>query len=132
MSEAIKQETVPGHDYAYNTPLEDLDVSNPHLWPSEEMWPIFERLRDEDPLHYCKDGWTSEGRTEMDEPIGPYWSVTRYEDIMAVDTDHKRFLPSRQLFCPIRRLILNCRCLLPWISPSMMCSVKQWRRSSHR
>ena len=52
MSEAIKQETVPGHDYAYNTPLEDLDVSNPHLWPSQEMWPIFERLRDEDPLHY--------------------------------------------------------------------------------
>ena len=49
MSEAIKQETVPGHDYAYNTPLEDLDVSNPHLWPSEEMWPVFERLRDEDP-----------------------------------------------------------------------------------
>ena len=41
MSEAIKQETVPGHDYAYNTPLEDLDVSNPHLWPSEEMWPGF-------------------------------------------------------------------------------------------
>ena len=100
MSEAIKQETVPGHDYAYNTPLEDLDVSNPHLWPSQEMWPIFERLRDEDPLHYCKDGWTSEVRTETDEPIGPYWSVTRYEDIMAVDTDHKRFSSEPAIVLP--------------------------------
>ncbi|HAT08946.1 MAG TPA: cytochrome P450 [Rhodobiaceae bacterium] len=100
MSEAIKHETVPGHDYAYNTPLEDLDVSNPHLWPSQEMWPVFERLRDEDPLHYCKAGWTSEGRTDLDEPIGPYWSVTRYDDIMAIDTDHKRFSSEPAIVLP--------------------------------
>jgi cytochrome P450 len=40
-------------------------------------------MRDEDPLHYCPDSFN-----------GPYWSVTRYEDIMAVDTDHKRFSSS--------------------------------------
>ena len=28
MSEAVKQDMRPGADYAYNTPLEDLDPSN--------------------------------------------------------------------------------------------------------
>ena len=36
----------------------------------------------------------------MDEPIGPYWSVTRYEDIMAVDTDHKRFSSEPAIVLP--------------------------------
>jgi len=45
MSEAIKQATTAAEDYAYSTPLDELDVSNPHLWPNEEYWPIFERLR---------------------------------------------------------------------------------------
>jgi cytochrome P450 len=100
MSEAIKEETVPGHDYSYNTPLEDLDVSNPHLWPSEEMWPVFERMRNEDPLHYTRDGWTSPDRTLNDDPIGPFWSVTRYDDIMAIDTDHKRFSSEPSIVLP--------------------------------
>ena len=100
MSEAIKQDAVTGRDYAYNTPLEDIDVSNPHLWPSGEMWPIFERMREEDPLHYCKGGWDSPMRPEDSEPIGPYWSVTRYDDIMAIDTDHKRFSSEPAIVLP--------------------------------
>ena len=31
MSEAIKQATTAAEDYAYSTPLDELDVSNPHL-----------------------------------------------------------------------------------------------------
>ncbi|MGI9440110.1 MAG: cytochrome P450 [Parvibaculales bacterium] len=91
MSEAVKTEMSAAEEAAYTTPLADLDPSNPHLWPHEEYWPIFDRLRAEDPLHYCKDGWTSPERNDDDEPIGPYWSVTRYDDVMAIDTDHKRF-----------------------------------------
>ena len=34
-------------------------------------------------MHYC-------GCNEEDR-VGPYWSITRYDDIMAVDTDHKTF-----------------------------------------
>jgi cytochrome P450 len=47
------------------------------------MWDRFDRLRKEDPVHYTPDSF-----------VGPYWSVTKYEDIMAVDTDHKRFSSS--------------------------------------
>ena len=91
VNQAINNIFSPGHDHAYNTPLADLDVSDPTLWPNQAMWAVFKRLRDEDPLHYCKDGWNSIARSPEDETVGPYWSVTRYEDIMAIDTDHHRF-----------------------------------------
>jgi cytochrome P450 len=42
------------------------------------MWPYFERLRREDPVHYCAAS-----------TFGPYWSVTKYKDIMQVDTSHQ-------------------------------------------
>ena len=100
MNQALKKEAIPGHDYAYGTALEDLDVSDPHLWPEQKMWPIFERLRNEDPLHYCREGWTSPERPADMEPIGPYWSVTRYEDIMAIDTDHHRFSSEPAIVLP--------------------------------
>lgn len=91
VNQAINNIFSSGHDHAYNTPLADLDVSDPTLWPNQAMWAVFKRLRDEDPLHYCKDGWNSIARSPEDETVGPYWSVTRYEDIMAIDTDHHRF-----------------------------------------
>ena len=78
MNQAMNDVFKSGHDYAYNTPLEDIDVSHPRLWPSEEMWAVFKRLRDEEPLHYCRAGWDSAARTPDDEPVGPYWSVTRF------------------------------------------------------
>ena len=62
---------------AYATPIEDFDVGHPELFRSNTFWPYFERLRREDPVHYC--------RASM---FGPYWSVTRYDDIMKVDTSH--------------------------------------------
>ena len=100
MSEAVKQDMRPGYDHAYNTPLEDLDPSNALLWPNEEYWPIFERLRNEEPLHWCKAAWESGDRSNDAPPIGPYWSVTRYEDIMAIDTDHKRFSSEPSIVLP--------------------------------
>ena len=65
---------------AYATPLADLNPSDPDLFRSNTHWPTFERLRDEDPVHYCRQS-----------EFGPYWSVTRYHDIMAVDTNHQVF-----------------------------------------
>jgi cytochrome P450 len=64
----------------YSIPLEDIDVSNPRLFQTEAHWRYFERLRAEDPVHYCKDS-----------PFGPYWSVTKFQDIMHVDTHHQIF-----------------------------------------
>ena len=60
MNQAFKAPQLPGHDYAYNTPLADLDPSNPLIWPKQEMWAVFERLRNEDPLHWCKEAWMSD------------------------------------------------------------------------
>src|ERR1700728_4057401 len=71
--------TDPRED-AYATPLDRIDVSNPHLYQDDTWRPYFERLRHEDPVHWCENGI-----------YGAFWSVTRYRDIMAVDTDHKAF-----------------------------------------
>jgi cytochrome P450/predicted MFS family arabinose efflux permease len=65
---------------AYAMALEDIDVSRPELWSADAIWPYFERLRREDPVHYCRSS-----------QFGPYWSVTRFQDIMAVDTNHEVF-----------------------------------------
>ncbi|MBO9547080.1 cytochrome P450 [Caulobacter sp.] len=66
---------------AYSIPLEDYHIADPALFQADAMWPYFERMRKEDPVHYSKG----------DEEIGPYWSITRYNDIMTVDTTHQIF-----------------------------------------
>jgi cytochrome P450 len=71
---------------AYSTPIEDFDVSDIGLFTSDTHWPWFERLRREDPVHYCKDS-----------AFGPYWSVTRFQDIVAVDSNHEVFSSSSEL-----------------------------------
>jgi cytochrome P450 len=65
---------------AYSTPLADLDPAQPALFQADAMWPIFERLRAEAPVHYTRE-----------HEFGPYWSITKYNDIMAVDTNHQQF-----------------------------------------
>ncbi len=61
----------------YELSLHEIDVANPYLFANNRQGPWFKRLRDEDPIHYCSDSVN-----------GPYWSVTRYDDIMKVDTSH--------------------------------------------
>src|SRR3954470_3068499 len=65
---------------AYSLPIEKLNPAQPELFQADAMWPIFERLRAEDPVHYCAE-----------HEFGPYWSICKYNDIMAIDTDHARF-----------------------------------------
>lgn len=65
-------------------PLEGFDVSNPALYEQEAWGPYFARLRREDPVHF-----TAESR------FGPYWSVSRYRDIMAVEVDHATYSNAR-------------------------------------
>ena len=60
------------HEDAYATPIERIDVSNPFLYQDDTWRPYFERLRREDPVHWCETGM-----------YGAFWSVTRYRDIMA-------------------------------------------------
>ncbi len=72
--------------HAYATPLGTIDVSDAKLYQDDTLWPYFERLRREDPVHYCEAS-----------PHGPYWSVTKYNDIMKVDTNHKVFSSEQSL-----------------------------------
>ena len=67
-------------DFANTIPLDQIDVSHPELWLNNSHWPLFERLRREAPVHYCANSL-----------FGPYWSITRFNDIMAVDTNHQVF-----------------------------------------
>ena len=66
--------------HAREMPLDDLDVSDWSLFRNDTLWPYFERLRHEDPVHFHPGGWA-----------GPYWSVTRFHDIKAVEADHEVF-----------------------------------------
>ncbi len=60
--------------------IEDIDVSNPFLYRQGRWQSYFKRLRDECPVHYQKHS-----------KFGPFWSVTRYEDILFVDRRHDLF-----------------------------------------
>lgn len=59
---------------AYDMPLEDIDVSQPEFHRTETIHPYFARLRNEDPVHYCRES-----------QFGPYWSLTRFNDIIEVE-----------------------------------------------
>jgi cytochrome P450 len=64
----------------YAQPIEALDPAQPDLFAQDAMWPIFERLRAEDPVHHADTA-----------AYGPFWSITRWNDIMAVDSNHQVF-----------------------------------------
>ncbi len=66
-----------GRDEAFAMPLEDIDVSNPHWFQNDTVGHFFERLRRDDPVHFFES-----------ERYGRVWSVTKYKDIMQVDTSH--------------------------------------------
>ncbi|MGH6957158.1 MAG: cytochrome P450 [Caulobacteraceae bacterium] len=65
---------------AYSTPLDKIDVAKGERFQNDTIWPFFERLRREDPVHYTAES-----------EFGPYWSITRYNDIMTVETNHQVF-----------------------------------------
>lgn len=60
--------------------IEDIDLSNPFLYRQDQWRAYYKRLRDEAPVHYLKNS-----------PFGPFWSVTRFEDILFVDKSHELF-----------------------------------------
>ncbi len=62
------------------SPLDQFDLSDPGLYEQDAWRPYFARLRDEDPVHY-----------QAESPFGPFWSVTRFDDIVAVDSNFKDF-----------------------------------------
>ncbi|MBI1210548.1 MAG: cytochrome P450 [Alphaproteobacteria bacterium] len=80
MNIKINVEEKKAREHAYSLPLDQINVAQPILFQTDSMWPYFERLRKEDPVHLCAES-----------AFGPYWSITKFNDIMAVDTNHQVF-----------------------------------------
>ena len=79
MTEAVAESFVPNPD-PYSMPLDEIDMSVPELYQHNLHWAYFKRLREEDPVHYCANS-----------AFGPYWSVTKFDDIMFVERNHELF-----------------------------------------
>jgi len=60
--------------------INGFDIAVPEYFRDQKHWGLFDRLRKEDPVHFAES-----------PEFGPYWSVTKYKDIVAVDTNHKQF-----------------------------------------
>ena len=56
------------------------DISEDEVWVKDAIHDRFKWLRENDPVHFTPNSLS-----------GPYWSITRYEDVKAVDMDHVRF-----------------------------------------
>ena len=65
---------------AFSLPIAAIDVSKPRLFVNDTVGHYFDRLRRDAPVQY-----------QTNPVVGGYWSVTRYADIMAVDSNHKVF-----------------------------------------
>jgi cytochrome P450 len=87
MAEAISLETTD----PYAVPLDQIDVSRPELMQSDTHWGYFERLRAEDPVHYCANSM-----------FGPYWSITKFNDIMEIEKNHQDFSSEQGITLPDR------------------------------
>ena len=72
--------TAPQASDADTIPLDKFDVSSPELFQQDRWAPYFARLRRERPVHYCASS-----------PHGAYWSITRFDDIQAIELDYANF-----------------------------------------
>ncbi|WP_207779257.1 cytochrome P450 [Zavarzinia aquatilis] len=61
-------------------PLAEIDPSQAEIFLNNAQGEYFRRLRREDPVHYCADS-----------AFGPYWSITRFDDIVEIETNTKVF-----------------------------------------
>jgi cytochrome P450 len=84
MSESVAATPPPSKGQAgadpYSVPLEKIDVSDSELFETDTHWGWFERLRKEDPVHYCAES-----------EFGPYWSVTTFDDVVTVEKDPETY-----------------------------------------
>ena len=81
-SESTIVATAAARERIQALPLDKLDPADPQGFVDDTVGFVFERLRREDPVH----------RSHSPLPgIDDYWSVTRYRDIMHVETHHEIF-----------------------------------------
>jgi cytochrome P450 len=70
----------------WTMPLDQIDVSDAGLYERDAHWDYFARLRRDDPVHFTAES-----------EFGPYWSVTKFDDIVKVETNHAAFSSNRDI-----------------------------------
>ena len=60
----------------WTMPLDRIDVSDARIFQDDVWYDYFARLRRDAPVHYIEDS-----------QFGPFWSVTKFKDIMKVETN---------------------------------------------
>ena len=70
----------------WSLPLETLDPSDGTLYRRGLLHEYMRRLRLEDPVHWSPTG-----------PSGGFWSITRFDDIVAIETNHRVFSSDRDI-----------------------------------
>ncbi|MFL5294866.1 MAG: cytochrome P450 [Phenylobacterium sp.] len=76
---------------AYSMPLSEINPVDPEPFRTDTWHPYFERLRAEDPVHWA---------VSEEADVGGYWSVVRFNDIMAVDSNHQDFSSEPTIVLP--------------------------------
>ncbi|MEZ4292022.1 MAG: hypothetical protein R3E53_16410 [Myxococcota bacterium] len=99
--------------------LDEIDVSDLELWTTDTHWGYFERLRNEDPNHYCAEG------------VRPYWSVTRFEDIVRVEKSPEIYSsePGIVILTPPRVRACRARASSRWTARATMPIARSCSRS---
>lgn len=80
MNPFLRPDAPPVIKDPYAVPIEDINPIDGRLFQQNIFEAHFKRLREEDPVHL--------NEIPM---IGRYWSITKFEDIMFVDTNHELF-----------------------------------------
>jgi cytochrome P450 len=79
-TEALSPVQAAARERAFSLPLDEINPADPMLFADDTVGHYFERLRRDAPIH--------RSHSPM---FGDYWSVTKYQDIMAVDTNHATY-----------------------------------------
>jgi cytochrome P450 len=95
MADILSEKRALHRRRAYEAPLATLNPAWASAFRDDGHWPYFERLRAEDPVH-----WTP------DSNYGAFWSITKYNDIMAIDTNHQVFSSAKGIGLPPKASVL--------------------------
>jgi len=89
MNDSATAESGPAFEDVQAIPLAELNPGRVDRFPADTIWPVFKRLRQEDPVHFTPES-----------EFGPYWSITRWADVTAVDTNNEVFSSAQGIGLP--------------------------------